>query len=195
MKNTIRQILKEDRQDKFVEYVVDDYMRGATIFRNFEDYESAGQMRDYGWDGEMLEFAYNNYEDYGFSEDPEDEDVYYHKDSEHQWDIDEVLQDMFYIFIEQKVKEGVFEETIDGWREWKDRWDIVVPVEGTKTHTHTWKYDCEYKSYKQMTTNTQIDEVLLSKYAVTKGDIYHKIIYKIGTEMIGLIRSEKKLCH
>ena len=63
MKNTIRQILKEHKQDRFVNLIISELMKGVAFFRSFEDYESANDMRDYGWDGEMLEFAYNNYEE------------------------------------------------------------------------------------------------------------------------------------
>ena len=195
MKNTIRQILNEDSEDRYVDYVVDDIMKDAVIFRAFEDYESAGDMRDYGWDGEMLEFAYNEYENYGFTQDPEDEDVYHHQDSEYDWDLDEVLQDMFYIFIEQKVKEGVFEETIDGWREWKDRWDIVVTDSNSNQHTHIWVYDCEHNTYKKTTTNRQIDDSLKNKYAISEGDVYHKIIHMLDVNMIELLKKKDKICH
>jgi hypothetical protein len=191
MKNTIRQILKEHKQDKFINFIVSDLLKGVAFFRNFEEYESANDMRDYGWDGEMLEFAYNNYEDYGFKQDPEDEGVYSHKGGDYIWDIDEMLFHMFYIFIEEKVKEGILEETDYGWREWKDRWDVVL----SDGSTHVWEYDCEYKTYKKITTDSQIMKTLKDKYAITEGDVFHKIVHELGMSMLKILKSEKKLCH
>jgi len=195
MKNTIRQILNEDKEDRYVNYVVNDYMKNVAIFRNFEDYDSANDMRDYGWDGQMLDFAYSKYEDHGFRQDPEDEDVYYYEDSEYEWGIDEVVQDMFYIFIDLKVKEGVFEPILDGWREWKDMWDIVVSDSNSNQHTHIWEYDCEHNTYKKTTTNRQVNDSLKNIYAISEGDVYHKIIHMLDVNMVELLKKKDKICH
>lgn len=189
MRDNIRKILKEDRLSSYIDGVVNDFLKGVTITDITIDFETSGELRDLGWDDEMLSFAYEQYGDYGFTQDPEDEDSFYYEGSDHIWDLEEVLMDMFYIFIDERVKTGEFVETPHGWEIKQHMWD----VETRDGWTYIFDYICRTKTYSSDIKYQQLEGVLIEKYGVPN-QLIKEVIDNIVLGVEGMLNKEKKFC-
>jgi hypothetical protein len=194
VRDKIRKILKEEVNSntiKYINHVVKSYMEGARVIDVTQEFGSASELRDLGWDDEMVDFAFTQYERFGFRQDPNDEDAYYHEGNpEHTWDLQDMLQDMFYNFIESKVKTGQFKETIDGWELLHNMWDVETPDGGT----HVFSWDCSDRTYDQsVRINKRIDDKLVKNYGAPL-EMVSTIRTLIIKEMTKLLDNEKKFC-
>jgi hypothetical protein len=193
MRDKIRNILREEthpKTEKYINYCVQDYMNGAEVLPIREEFRSAGELRDMGWDDEMVEYAYTQYERFGFREDPENEDVYYHEGNpDYEWDIDEMISDMFYNFIDERVEYGEFIETDNGWEINQNMWDIDIDGE-----THVIDWYCYEKEYQINSRLRQTIQNNLNKKYAPPIELLSVIRDRIIGEMINLLDNEKKFC-
>jgi hypothetical protein len=179
-----------DKYSKYINYVADDYLKEAKVIHITVPFGSSGELRDMGWDDEMLDFAYTQFERFGFREQPDDEDSYYYVDNpDHEWSFDEMLMDMFYIFIDEKVKTGEFIETYDGWEINQNMWDIDTG----DGFTHIFDWNCKEKDYGINIKWNKFEDKLIFKYGVPE-NILTEVTDEIVARMIRILDNEKKFC-
>lgn len=177
-----------DKYSKYINYVADDYLKEYNVIPITIPFGSSSELRDLGWDDEMVDFAFSKYPNYGFTYD-EETDTYDREGSNHVWDIDDVVQEMFYIFIEERVKTGEFIETYDGWEITQNMWDIDT---GTN-FTHIFEWDCDNKEYIVNIKWPKFEDKLIIKYSVPE-NILIEVTDEIVDRMIRILDNEKKFC-
>jgi len=193
MKNTIKHILKEDRRERYFNTVAESFVKDATVFRLNLAFESSLELRDMGYEDGMIEFAYSNYGDYGFTY-FEDEDGFkkaFVKEGEDGfWDSEDMVQEMMYNYIDKGVKDGFFIETTDGWEVVDNEFEIT-----TLYGDYHLEYSCRSKSYIRHYNENLLEKILINKYGLTDTidqESVAMLIYKKFTE---ILHPYKKVCH
>jgi hypothetical protein len=190
VRDTIKRILKEDKLQRYINHIVDDYLKDSKVIGITMPFDSAYDLMDLGWEDEMMNFAYGEYENYGFKQDPEDEDSYYNElNPINPLDSHDMIQEMYYIFIDEKVKTGEFSETVDGWEINQNMWDI----EGRDKFSHIIDWNCKGEYYGVEIRWNKFEDKLIREYGVPE-DILAEVTDKIVRRMMDILDNEKKFC-
>lgn len=187
-------IIKENfiKNEKFINYVVNDYIKEIEIIDFGYKFETSGELRDIGYEDEMFEFAYNEYEKYGFIQDPEDEDSYYHEGEPNTiWSNDDMLHDMFYNYIDFKVALGEFIVTDDGWLIRENKWLAITKRETTLL----FEWNCNNKFFSLDSDDYKQIDIEITELYAAPDFLIEAIIKKIIKRIEDLLKYKEKICN